>query len=390
MGTSYEHLLSKYGSVPRVWAGLCRGPVDPIDRTADREALFHIERVSSVHPSRFEKSLLKAQIDLAELTERYEALSEQLDVALEESDRPPLTARLLRLLGRRREAQRVAWRKRAQRAAAIMTLVDEMADILGLEHEQALLAKESASALRYAAAEEMSRIDREILRRIRAHLTERCDTAGDEEEVSRLQKELEEIRETIDQTAAALDGRMLRDEEANIEGLAEELSHLLDLKEAVLTGQVAAGGAVTELRRRFLEATPGLDALRAAAAVARSSYEAQTTLLDTMTQLEARYRHALAHLLPLFRIESDLSSASTSAGARARLLDLNRRARRLLDDNERLATHVAREALELMIDPAKAPAVARDIRVCRTELGDLRTRWAEERTRLSPGRPLPS
>lgn len=381
MRTPFEELLSRYGMEE---SNEAPNPRRPPDRTDDREALFRIGQEPSTHPSRFDRRMLKAHIDLAELTARYEALSEQLDVALQENETPPLSARIVRLLGFRRKARSLQFRKEDRRSASIMTLVDEMADILSMEHQEALVAKESAEALRTATAAEMKRIDRELIRRLRQSAEDKPDLFGDraeaEEEIARFEGELAEIREAVERLETDLDKARAGNGEAEVECLSEQLAQLLALKEAVLTSQTANGGPPTPLRRRLLAGVPGIDGLRASASLARSSHEALVTLLETMTELEARYRHALTHMLPSFLGAGEL--VESGGDARARLLDVNRQTRTLLDDNERLATHVARETFELMIDPETAPAVERDLRVSRAELGDLRTRWASERAKL--------
>jgi hypothetical protein len=166
------------------------------------------------------------------------------------------------------------------------------------------------------------------------------------------------------------------------------MSEVLDMKYGVLDGKLAADGVVSEIRRKILDSSEGVQSAKGATAASRVNYHAINALIDAYNELEIKYRHALSDMVPVFKIQAGIAvSGKQALEMKEALLRSAAISNRLMNFNSKLVTHLATEVFELtktpLYDPVKARAVEDRISSYMTQLNQAKIEWAENQQRIS-------
>src|SRR3989344_4958060 len=238
------------------------------------------------------------------------------------------------------------------------------------------------------AVAELRRLDQKLIQQLRSGTYSGTDMAVVEAEVSRLERDLNDVQEMLiayeGQVQAAKAGRNLDE----VKRLSGEMSQLLDVKYSILEGKLTAEGTVSEVRRTILDSAEGVQSAKGAIAASWMNYRAASALKDAMGELEIKYRHAREDFMPVFRMQGELAAVGKQAlDIRDTLIRVAAISERLMSANANLVTHLAVTSFELlqapMYDPVKARQMEAELSATVQQLNAQKLEWAQAATTLA-------
>jgi hypothetical protein len=290
--------------------------------------------------------------------------------------------KLNEILGRDDRATEIQLEAVQERGDALELLVNKMAEVLVEQHQKAIQGRDRARQMQVETLAELKRLDRKLIEELRGGQFTTADLAAAEHEAVQLQLEMAEIDEALadyqGQIQAARDAGDLE----KVTTLTREVSEVLDLKYGVLDGKLAAEGVTAEIRRELLDHSEGVQSAKGALAATRVNYQAVGALIDAMSELEIKYRHAQADMVPIFRMQAKISGMGEEAlGMQATLRDLAAVSERLMENNVKLVEQVTERTFDLLTTPIynaeKAAAVERELADYMQQLNERKKEWAE-------------
>ncbi len=391
--TTLQTLIEKYGK-PDV------SPRESAQRAF--EVTSHYAQTQRVSKSPTSTSELKTgdihaemagiQMDLAELAERYGKLNVGFSSlvgknrVLGVSDLPSIMLNtLLMRRGRVRQIKIDAARRKGEN---IEYLVNMMSEVLNDQYQTALKGRGNAQRLQVENVSHMRKLDEALIQRLSSGYVGTADYALAQSEVGKLEAELKEIDATLGDYEVQVQNAKTSGGVELVKRLTGEMTQVLDIKYGVLDGKLASEGVVSEIRRKMLESAEGVVSAKNAAAASRVSYKAIGALIDSMSELEIKYRHALEDMVPVFKIQGKIASYSMQAkDMKDALIGTAKISQRLMEANVRIVSGLATEAFELLqtdlYDPQKAMESEARIDGYMDELNQRKVEWAEMKNRVS-------
>jgi len=169
--------------------------------------------------------------------------------------------------------------------------------------------------------------------------------------------------------------------------LTDEMSQVLDMKHQILDGQLSAERLTSEIRRQILDSSEAVQSSKGAIAASKVNYRAINALVDSLSELEIKYRHAKEDMVPVFKIQGKIAAGGLAAlEMRDTLLKVSAISERLMEANARMVMHLAAESFELLqtplYDPVKAQATEERLRLYMTDLNQKKMEWADNMQQL--------
>ncbi len=145
---------------------------------------------------------------------------------------------------------------------------------------------------------------------------------------------------------------------------------------------------VSNIRREILDSAEGVQSSKGAAAASKANYVAINALIDSMSELEIKYKHAMEDMVPVFKIQGKIASASIAASdIKNTLIEVAAKSQQLMEANANLTMHLAAEVFDLLKTPIydidKAEAVTQQVQGFMKDLNNQKMEWAENQQRLS-------
>jgi len=329
------------------------------------------------------------QMELAELAEEYGKLNVEFSTLLGK-DKVYSVKDLARIVYNsvvrdQKAVREVKLDAVKRKGDAIELLVNKMAEVLGDQYQKAVKGKARAESMQVENIGHMKTLDRRLIESLRSGYGSGADRAAADLEVVKLERELSDIESVLlgyenDVRAAQAEGNIEK-----VSKITGEMSQVLDIKHQVLDGRLAAEGVVSEIRRSILDSAEGVQSAKGAIAASKVNYQAINALIDSYSELEIKYRHAQADMIPVFQIQAQVASGGLQAlELRDTLVKVANASQKLMEANARMVTHLAAETFELLqtplYDPARAQKVEEDLRAFMADLNAKKMEWAEMQT----------
>lgn len=331
-------------------------------------------------------------LDLAELAETYGKLNVKFTDLLGIGERyttaEAVKVKLYELVGRKHAAREIKLGAATRKGEGIETLVNSMAEVLGEQYETAKKGKKHAEDLQVENIGHMKYLDGKLIESLRGGHYSTADLTTAESEINKLESELGEIDGTLGEYEAKIKEARNAGDVASVQALTDEMSQILNIKHDVIDGKLAADGLVSDIRRELLDFAEGSQSSKGAIAASKVNYYAISALIDSMNELEIKYRHAQEDMIPVFKIQGKVAAAGLHAlDMKDTLEKIANISQHLMEANATLVTHLAAETFDLLqtkvYDPEKAAAVEKRIRDYMTELNKNKMEWAEQQQALT-------
>ncbi|MBM3199426.1 hypothetical protein FJZ53_00715 [Candidatus Woesearchaeota archaeon] len=326
------------------------------------------------------------QLDLTELTDEYGSLNLRFktlvgkDKIYNIGDAAKLT--LYGLIGNKKASSKVKLEAVKRRGDAIEYLVNRMGEVLQDQYQKAIDAKKRGEDLQVGNTAHMRQLDRKLIESLKSGYYTATDHTAAQKEIDKLNAEIAEIDDTLKAYEKEVNLAKAENNLEMIVKLTDEMSQVLDIKHGVLDGRLSAEGVVLEIRRQILDSAEGVQSAKGAIAASKVNYQALSALIDSMTELEIKYKHALEDMIPVFRIQGAISGLGTQAlGMKKALTKTAEISQHLMEANVKLITCLAAETFELLKNPLysleTAKAAEERISTYRAQLNDLKMQWAQ-------------
>lgn len=326
------------------------------------------------------------QLELTELTDEYGELNVRFKTLVGKdklygvSDVAKLA--LYGVIGNKKASSKVKLEAVKRRGDAIEYLVNRMAEVLQDQYQRAIDAKKRGEDLQVGNTTHMRQLDRKLIESLKSGYYTDADHTAAQKEVDNLNAELAEIDDTLRAYEKDVNLAKAENNLEKIVKLTDEMSQVLDIKHGVLDGRLAADGVVLEIRRQILDSAEGVQSSKGAIAASKVNYQALSALIDSMTELQIKYKHAISDMIPVFKIQGAISGLGTQAlGMKKALTRTAEISQHLMETNVRLITCLAAETFELLKNPLydleTARAAEERISSYRAQLNDLKMQWAQ-------------
>jgi septal ring factor EnvC (AmiA/AmiB activator) len=291
-------------------------------------------------------------------------------------------------LGRDDRATEIQLEAVQERGDALDLLVNKMAEVMTEQHQKAIQGRDHARQMQVETLAEIKRLDRKLIEELRGGQYTTADLAAAEQEAVQLQLEMAEIDQALADYQTQIQTARDAGDLEKVTALTREVSEVLDLKYGVLDGKLAAEGVTAEIRRELLDHSEGVQSAKGALAATRVNYQAIGALIDAMSELEIKYRHAQADMVPLFQMQAKIACMGEEAlSMQATLRDLAQVSERLMENNVKLVEQVTERTFDLLTTPIydaeKAAAVERELHDYMGQLNERKKEWAALQTNVA-------
>lgn len=402
-GTSsrYDVIMQRYASRAAATAGR-----EAVHRAFDRRAETGTTFVPSgkarlsaepkaevsTRTGEIHRSMGEIQMSLTELAETYGKLNVDLKNTLGKDAiygiGDAAAVGWYTVTGRKQKARKIKLDAIGKRGDVIELLVNKMAEVLGDQYQKAVDGKTQAEALQVENVAHMKSLDSKLIGCLKGSTSTGADYAIAEREVAKLETELKEIDGILAEYERDIQAARTTHDLDKITALSNEMMQVMDIKHGVLDGRLAADGVVSNIRRELLDSAEGVQSAKGAMGASQVNYHAINALIDAMSELEIKYRHAKEDMIPVFKIQGRISAGGTKAlELRDTLLKMANISQKLMEANAELVKHLATETFELLqtplYDPERAHAVEEKLKDYMGKLNQMKVEWAENQQRVS-------
>lgn len=391
-----EELLKKY--IP----GVPRASFAQPARTAQRTTLYQAQqtRISqapqtpgmSFTTGDVHAEMAGIQHDLADLAEVYGKLNVNFGSLIGKErmfnvgDAAAVSwYTLLRNRNKVREVKIGAARRRGE---LIDVLVNKMSEVLDDQYQSAVKGRDLAKSVQVENIAHMKKLDQSFIERLTSSYVGSSDLAAAEDAAKKIVQEVTEVDHVLVRYEDEVQRAKAGGDIPLVRKLAGEMTQVLNVKYGLLDGQLAADGEVSEIRRKMLESSEGVQSAKAAIAASRVNYRTINAWIDAMNELEFKYRHAKEDFIIVFKIQGKVAAGGMRAlELKKTLLEVAGISQRLMEANVNLVERLTQEVFELVQTPLydieRARACEQRIDAYMTELNQQKVRWAEAQQRIS-------
>lgn len=396
-----EELAQKYGHKPAAAAQQVYQTFNAAaSRKHDLKALTRISKSPGVQTETgaIHQDMAGIQLDLTELADQYGKLNVEFGDLLK-GDRLYGRWEAVRIgfndfVGRKARSREMKLEAAGRRGNAIETLVNKMSEVLNDQYQKAVQAKAQAEALQLENIAHMKTLDHKLIATLRSSYGTGADYTQAESELNRLEGELKEISDVLETYQQDVQTAKAASELDKVNTITGEMVQVLEIKNGILDGRLSAQGMVSEIRRQMLDYAEGLQSVKGAQAASRVNYHAINAWIDSMGELEIKYRHARQDMIPVFNIQGKIAAGGMQAlELRDTLLQVSKISQRLMEANVNLVTHLATQTFELLQTPLydvdKAREVEERITAYMQDLNAQKKAWADAQQTLGQSSALP-
>jgi hypothetical protein len=391
--SALESLLRKYGGREAVHATF-----DRLSSVAGTESKSRISSAPKIAIEPLSTGDVSAQVaaielDLAALAEEYGQLNVNFSnivshkgIKLNANDLAKIA--LYYVTGRTESRRKVKIEAARRNGNAIEILTDKMGNVLNTQHQKGIEGRDYAKAVQIENITHMKKLDRSLIDRLRRGYVSGADLSQAQEEVKKIEKELSDIDEILTNYENDVQKAKATGDLATVTKLTDEMGQVLDIKEGVRDGALAAGGVVSDIRRKMLESAEGVQSAKGAYAASKVNDVAINLWIDAMTELEFKYRHALEDMIPVFKIQGKIAAGGKAAlEMKQALVRTAEISNRLMHINSSLVQKLTSEVFELVKTPLYDAAKAKELEVrlkgYMDQLNANKKEWAETQQRVS-------
>jgi len=307
------------------------------------------------------------QLDLAELAEEYGKLNVNFQSIMnkEYSVGEAVHIWVMEILNKDK-ARKLKLEAATEKGDTIATLVDKMSEVLEDQYQKALECKAKSENLQVENIAIMRGLDEKIIRSLKTGYVGDADYSAAKQEVEKLELELKEFDDLLmDYESKVKEAKELRDL-VEVDRLTDEMTQVLEIKYGVIDGKLSADGIVSEIRREMLDSAEAVQSAKGALSASRVNYKTISLLIDAMSELEIKYRHAKEDFIPVFKMQGNVSALGQKALAMNKaLVQTAAISERLMSTNVKLVAYLGNKTLELiktpLYDPVKAEEAYQEI-----------------------------
>jgi hypothetical protein len=284
--------------------------------------------------------------------------------------------------GNMERARNILENSEERRNASMVDLIDDMAEILNMQHEKALQGTTHSMEIKMTIDQRIRELHRAMLSRHKGSATGAEQFNAAKLELYRLNTEIEQVDALIHQYSLAVQNAALSEDQVKVEELTGEMHNLIDLKYGLMDGRLAAEGKVSDVRLNILNYTEGLQSARGSLAASNVNYQAASALYDAMSELEIKFRYAKEDMIGVFKDQAMIAAAGSDAiDMKDTLVEMARISEELMAANAELVTYLADESFKLLQTPLydvqKASALEKQIRTYMNDLNAQKIEWAK-------------
>ncbi|MDO8641202.1 MAG: hypothetical protein Q7R33_06620, partial [Nitrosarchaeum sp.] len=256
------------------------------------------------------------------------------------------------------------------------------------QKEKAIKGEEYARTVLSECVEHMIFLDKSLIQRLRDGAYGHADYETSQKEITKLESELKEFDEAFAKYDAKLgEAKVARDMDLYLK-ITDEVSQLLDMKKEVLNGKLAADQTASEIRRKMLEASEGVQSAKVNAEASKLNYQAIGLWIDSMGELVNKYKHVESDLIPVFKIQSKIAVGTIEAlEMKKTLVRIANASQRLMEANEKLVTVLGTETWDLTQNPLydvdKAQQMTERLKQFHEDLNQQKLDWIDVQSQLS-------
>lgn len=271
---------------------------------------------------------------------------------------------------------------------SLEVLVGKMGEVLKDQYNEAQKARDKSQRLQVENISHIKKLDRSLIDRLANGYVGTADYTLAQEEVKKLDSELEEIDKVLTDYESKVQNTKTSGDVDSVKKYTNEMTEILEIKHGVLDGKLSADGLVSEIRRKMLESAEGVQSAKNATAASKVNYKAINALVDSMNELEIKYQHALHDFLPVFEIQAKVAGIGKQGlDMKKALLSTAAISQRLMEANAKLVTKLATETFELLqtdlYDPIRARETEIKIDEYMNELNRQKVEWTEATNRVT-------
>ena len=228
----------------------------------------------------------------------------------------------------------------------------------------------------------MKFLDEQLINRLASGYRGSADISVVDSEIKSLEGELDTVDSALSEKEALLQQAKARGDMTTVQQYANEMQEILGTKYQIMDGKFSLEGTVSDIRRELLESAEGVQSAKGAIAASKVNYKAIGALIDSMNELEVKYKHALSDLIPVFKIQGQIAYHGEDAMRMQRaLLKTSEISQKLMEANAQMIEFVAADTFELMktglYDPERALATEKKLDEFVTDLNQKKVEWAE-------------
>lgn len=259
---------------------------------------------------------------------------------------------LYNTLGRSASAKQIqvgAWERKGE---IFETLVDKIAEVMSEEHQASVRGIAKVRDLQARNISHMKYLEDEVVKELSAGYTGSEVYSEQQREVDRLKLQLDEVQTTLEMYEPELKAAQAKGDTTASAQVLQKMARLLEIKRDLRDGKYLAEGAVQETWRKILDQSEGVQSARGALAASEVNYVAINGLIDAYTKLEIKYRRAMQHMMPVFRIQARIAGAGQDVEQLVKSLkDAAVLTVRLMEANERAVVALTTEVQDLLQTP---------------------------------------
>jgi len=392
-----DQLVAKYGYTQREQ----RTPVQSVFERSDmRQSRATLERISAqpttsaAIPNASDIIREQASIDLkyADILESYGKMNTSFFATLKKSG----------FLG---PGQWIKWRgmqvigkKEAARdyRADIITgdhrnlemILNMLGDLANEIYQNRIKAEDLARQTQMSNMQHMKTLYRSLIKEMKDARFSVSDQAEAEAEVRRFEGELREVDGVLQQYETDINTAKAENKIDDVKRLTDEMTQVVDMREAIMDGQFGAENANLEIRRSILDASEGVRVAKEAIIVSQASYQMINALIDTAAKHKIMYKHYLEKMHPALKIQGQVSVQGREAlRAQEALSRVYGAMTEHIDANARMGMHLVAKATELLhadkIDREGVKKVTEMMRGYLDETNRKDMEWAQKQQTLS-------
>jgi hypothetical protein len=337
-------------------------------------------------------TLYGIKLELAELADEYEGLNIDFkntigkDAIYDFKDYAKLA--LYNLTLQKKKADRLRFHAATKRDDSLSNLVDTMAKVLDKQYNRAIQGREAVEELQITNISHMRFLDEQLIKRLSSGYRGSADIASVDKEIKSLEDEILTVDSSLSEKEALLQQAKTRGDIDTVKKYADEMQEILNAKYQIMDGKLSLEGTVSDIRRELLGSAEGVQSAKGAIAASKVNYKAINALIDSMNEMEIKYKHALSDLIPVFKIQGQIAyHGEELMRMKNALLKTAEISQKLMGANAQMIEFVSRDTYEFMktglYDPEIALATEKRLDEYIAKLNKEKVEWAEATSVIS-------
>lgn len=367
-----------------------------ISKESDISSLTRISRTPSVSTGSQDiyAVMAKIHLDLAELADEYGKLNVKFGSVFGAGKQytigEALRIKWNDLVGRKEAAKAIRITVATRQGKNIETLVDNMSEVVSAQYQKCIEGRKHTETLLKDVVQHMYNMEKKRVNDMRKAYVDGVSQAEKEQAVRGYQTELDELNSVQKEFESKIQEAKATNNTEEVVKATDELMDLLEIKQEVINGHMAAYQAVSDVRRKLVDAAVGVESATGALGASQVNYETVNGLVDVMFRMEVKYKHMLEAIIPVFKHQGRAAAialdATSSMDLLQRTADLTQR---LMKANADLAVHLGNVTLQWVqtsvYNVDEAMALRDELRSSFEEQRRIEKEWAEANLALKEG-----